>query len=198
MHEEIEAKVRIAAPEAFRRRVGELGATGGGTVLEVNHIFDSADGSLRKSGAAVRVREECVATGAAAGGEVIRTILAYKGPLQPSRFKRRAEVQTVVADGAAILAILRALGYVETFCFEKRRTAWRMGACEVVLDELPHIGWFAEVEGPSEAAVQKTLADLGLADAPVLAQSYMRLLADYLAGHGRDRTRAVFADNSTK
>jgi adenylate cyclase class 2 len=189
MPEEIEAKVKIADPDAFRRRMGELGATGGGTVLEVNHIFDSADGGLRNSGAAVRVREERPL----AGGEALRTILTFKGPRQPSRFKRRAEIQTVVADGAAILAILRALGYVETFCFEKRRTTWRLGACEVVLDQLPHLGWFAEVEGPSEDAVQKVLAELGLADAPILMESYMHLLAVDLAARGKDPGRAEFA-----
>jgi len=194
MPEEIEAKVKIADPEAFRRLLAACGAAGGGTVLEVNRIFDSADGGLRKSGAAVRVREERPA----AGGEARRTILAYKGPKQPGRFKRRAELQTAVADGDAILLILRALGYVETFHFEKRRTTWRLGPCEVVLDELPHLGWFAEVEGPTEDAVQQALADLGMADEPVLAQSYMRLLADDLAARGLDATRAVFAGNCTK
>jgi adenylate cyclase class 2 len=192
MPEEIEAKMKIADPEAFRRRMAGCGAAGGGTVFEVNHIFDSADGSLRKSGAAIRVREEQ----RAAGGEVFRTILTYKGPRQPGRLKRRAEVETPVADGAAILSILQALGYVETFHFEKRRTAWRLGECEVVLDELPHIGWFAEVEGPSEKAVQKVLADLGPADTPIVQETYMRLLADDLAARGRDPARAVFAAGS--
>jgi len=188
MPEEIEAKVKIADAEAFRCRVAACGAAGGGTVLEVNRLFDSADGRLRKSGAAVRVREE-----RAAGGEVRRTILTYKGPRQPSRFKRRTEIETAVADGAATVAFLEALGYAETFRFEKRRTAWRVGDCEVVLDELPHLGWFAEVEGPSEAAVQKVLAGLGLADEPVIAQTYMRLLADDLDARGLDASRALFS-----
>jgi adenylate cyclase class 2 len=190
MSEEIEAKVKITDPDAFRRRMAEAGAAGGGTVLEVNRIFDSADGSLRRSGAAIRVREERAAGG---GGEVLRSVLAYKGPRQESRFKRRPEIETPVADGAAVLAILRALGFAETFLFEKRRTAWRLGQCEVVLDELPHIGWFAEVEGPTEEAVQKALAGLGLAGEPVIAQTYMRLLADALAARGRNPTRAEFS-----
>ena len=193
MSEEIEAKVKIADPDAFRRRLARCGATGGGTVLEVNHIFDSADGSLRKSGAAVRVREE-----RAAGGEVRRTLLTYKGPVQPGCLKRRTEIETAVADGAATLSLLRALGYAETFRFEKRRTTWRLGGCEVVLDELPCLGWFAEVEGPSEDAVHKALAGLGLAEAPIIRETYMCLLADDLASRGRDATRAVFSGDSTK
>jgi len=194
MPEEIEAKVKIADHDAFRRILAARGGAGGGTVLEVNHIFDRADGSLYKSGAAVRVREER----RAAGGEVLRTLLTYKGPRQPGRFKRRAELETAVTDGAAILAILRALGFVETFHFEKCRTAWSLRECVVVLDQLPHIGWFAEVEGPSEEAVQKTLADLGLADEPVITATYMRLLADDLAARGPDATRAVFPGSTEK
>ena len=193
MQEEIEAKIKIADPEGFRRRLAEAGAAGGETVLETNHIFDSADGRLRRSGAAIRVREERAAAG---GGRALRTVLTYKGPRQPGRFKRRPEVQTPVADGAAILAILHALGFAETFLFEKRRTAWRLCKCEVVLDELPHIGWFAEVEGPTEDAVHEVLSDLGLAGEPVIAETYMRLLADDLAARGRDPTRAKFSGDS--
>ena len=188
MPEEIEAKVKIADPEAFRRLLAARGGAGGGMVLEVNHIFDSAGGSLRKSGAAVRVREERLA----AGGEVLRTLLTYKGPRQPGRFKRRAELETAVTDGAAILAILRALGFVETFHFEKRRSTWRLGPCEVVLDELPHLGWFVEVEGPTEQAIRACLAELELGEAPLIPQTYIELLEEYLRAAGRDRTKALF------
>jgi predicted adenylyl cyclase CyaB len=188
MAEEIEAKVRIADPEALRRRLAERGATGGATVLEVNRLFDDASGALGRSGAAVRVREERQPC----GGAVLRTLLTYKGPRRPSPYKRRAEFQTTVGAAEPLLAILEALGLVETFRFEKRRTAWRLGACEVVLDEIPHLGWFAEVEGPSEETVRGVLADLGLGQEPVVGQTYMRLLADCLAARGLDPTKALF------
>ena len=188
MAEEIEAKVKIAGPDALRRRLADRGAVGGGTVLEVNRLFDDAQGSLRRAGAAVRVREERRPQ----DGATLRTILTYKGPRRASRFKRREEIQTAVAAADALVAILEAIGLVETFRFEKRRAAWRLGECEVVLDELPHLGWFAEVEGPTEEAVQRTLADLGLGGEPVIAETYMRLLADHLAARGMDRTKALF------
>lgn len=48
MPEEIEAKVKIADPAAFRRRMAERGLADEGTVLEINRLFDDAAGS-RKS-----------------------------------------------------------------------------------------------------------------------------------------------------
>ncbi len=189
MAEEIEAKVKIADPAAFRRRMAAFGPPQAGPVLEVNRLLDFADGRLRRSDAAVRVRVEY----GVAGGPPLRTLLAYKGPRRDGRVKRRPEFQTAVESADAVLAILGAMGLVETFRFEKRRTTWRAGDCEVVLDELPHLGWFAEVEGPTEEAVLACLADLGLAGKPIIKETYMRLLADRLAARGLNPTLALFA-----
>jgi len=190
MPEEIEAKVRVAGPEAFGRRLAARGLAAEGPVFEVNRLFDDAGGRLRHAGAALRVREEFRPGQAAA----FRVLLTYKGPRAESRVKRRPEFETVVADAAPLNEILRALGLSETFRYEKRRTTWHVGACEVVLDELPHLGWFVEIEGPAEDAVLALLADLGLGAEPVLKESYIDLLARHLAGLGRDPTRAVFGD----
>ncbi|MBM4018028.1 MAG: class IV adenylate cyclase [Planctomycetes bacterium] len=188
MAEEIEAKVKVDDPEGLRRRMAARGAGAGRTVLELNRLFDDASGSLRREGAAVRVREERRPE----DGALVRTLITYKGPRRPGALKRRPEFQTTVGVAAEIVAILEALGLRETFRFEKRRTAWQAGECEVVLDELPYLGWFAEVEGPTEDAVRATLADLGMADRPVIRQTYMRLLADCLARRGADPARAMF------
>jgi len=186
MPEEIEAKVRIASPEAFRRRMAERRAAAGRTVVEVNRLFDDADGTLRRSGSALRLREERPTDGAA----VQRVTLAYKGPRREGPLKRRLEVETTVGSAEAILAILEAVGLSETFRYEKRRTMWHVGECEVALDELPHLGWFVEVEGPTEEAVLAHLADLG--GEPLIRRTYIELLAEHLASIGRDPTRAVF------
>ena len=46
--EEIEAKVRIADPEAFRRRLAGRGRRAGETLFEVNRLFDDAEGVLEE------------------------------------------------------------------------------------------------------------------------------------------------------
>jgi adenylate cyclase class 2 len=188
MPEEIEAKVRLASPEAFRRHMAERRAEGGRTVVEVNRLFDDADGTLRRSGSALRLREEHPTDGAA----VRRTTLAYKGPRREGPLKRRLEIETTVSSAEAILAILQAVGLAETFRYEKRRTTWHVGECEVALDELPHLGWFVEVEGPTEEAVLARLAEVGLGGEPLIRQTYIELLTEHLVSSGRDSTRAVF------
>jgi adenylate cyclase, class 2 len=189
MSDEIEAKVRIADPGAFRREMAARGQAAVGTVFEINRLFDTADGALRRSGSALRLREERLLEGAAPA----RTLLTFKGPRQTSRVKRRSEFETSVGATEPLVAILQALGYSEAFRYEKRRTIWNVGDCEVVLDELPHLGWFVEVEGPTEEIVLSRLAGLGLGDLPLIKESYVGLLVECLTKGGVDPARAVFS-----
>ena len=190
MPEEIEAKVRIASPEALRRRMAARGLAEGEAILEVNRLFDDAARSLQRSGSALRLREEQ----RPAGGAILRTILTYKGPRAKSRMKRRPEVELAVEAAASLVAILEALGFAETFYYEKHRTCWHVGECEVALDELPHLGWFVEVEGPTEETVLVILADLDLAAEPLVNQTYIELLSTHLADRGLGPSRAAFEE----
>ncbi len=186
--EEIEAKIRVADPEAFRSRLIDRGRTAGETVFEINRLFDDAGGSLRRAGAAVRVREEF----READGLPVRTLLTYKGPRAESRMKRRPEAELAIEAAGPLVEILVAVGLSEAFRYEKRRTPFHGGGCEVVLDEVPHLGHFAEVEGPTEEAVFAELADLGLADEPLIRRGYVSLLIEHLEEAGLDPARAVF------
>jgi len=188
MPEEIEAKVRIADPEAFRRLMAARGLTAGPTVFEVNRLFDDAASSLRRAGSALRVREERDP----ADGRALRTLLTFKGPRRPGPLKRRDEFELSVEAAEPMVAVLEHLGLRVSFQYEKRRTAWRAGDCEVALDEVPHLGWFAEVEGPTADAVHACVAELGLADLPLISESYVVLLYRCLEAMGKDPTRAAF------
>ena len=188
--DEIEAKIRVRDPEAFRRRLAERGRTAGETIFEVNRLFDDAGGSLRESGSALRLREEF----RAADRERRRTLLTYKGPRTESRLKRRPEAELTVEAAGPMIDILGALGLAETFRYEKRRTPFHGGACDVVLDELPHLGAFTEIEGPTEQAVLAEVAHLGLADEPLIRTDYVHLLIAHLESAGRDPTHAVFEE----
>jgi adenylate cyclase class 2 len=204
MAEEIEAKVRLDSPGAFRRRVQAAGGQPQGRVSEVNRLFDDAAGTLRRRGAALRVRQE-YAFPAAPGrsqaapwrspdGRALRASLTYKGPQAEGPLKRRQEIEAALDAADAAIAILQAIGLSETFRYEKRRETWRLGPCEVTLDELPRLGHFAEVEGPNQRAIRKALADLGLAQAPLIRDPYVALLEAHLKAAGLDPTRAVFGD----
>ena len=194
--EEIEAKVRIADPAAFRRRMAERSGSGGETVFEDNRLFDDAAGTLHRRGAALRVREERPA----GGGEPLRATLTYKGPRAESELKRREEIEIEVratpgpngAGAPGLALIFQAMGLRETFRYQKRRSVWRVGECEIALDELPYLGWFVEIEGPTERAVRAGLETLGLADAELLSADYIHLLTERLKSLGLDPSRALF------
>ena len=190
MAEEIEAKVRVADPDAFRRCMVERGGEPQWSEAEFNRLFDDAAGTLRRSGSAVRLR--AVEAGLRCGGAVAQTFLTYKGPRRPGPLKQREEVETEVESAEAMRGILGHLGLHETFCYEKRRTVWHVGPCEVALDELPHLGWFVEVEGPTAEAIRACLEDVGLAGEPLVAEDYIHLLTEELRRLGRDPARAAF------
>jgi adenylate cyclase class 2 len=194
MPDEIEAKVKIADADAFRRRMAARGLADEGTVLEINRLFDTPAGSLGAAGSALRLREERDP----ADGRVLRTTLTFKGAVVASAVKRRPEVELAVEAAGPMADVLGRLGLVPAFYYEKRRTTWHVGPCAVVLDEVPHLGWFAEVEGPTEAEVLAVLAHVDPGGEPTIRKSYRGLLAAYLTSRGMDPTRAEFQERQTQ
>jgi adenylate cyclase class 2 len=189
MHREIEAKFRLTDPEPIRGQLAEVGAALRGRVLEYNRLLDTAEGRLRRAGCGLRVRTWRVLDG---GGEPGAT-LTFKGPRESTQFKARLEIETPVPDPAALLEILGHMGFHECVTYEKRRETWQVGPVVVVLDELPRLGWYLEIEGPDEAAVAAAQRQLGLADTLLVAETY-----PHLAGEHGDRDadgipRLVFA-----
>ena len=74
--------------------------------------------------------------------------LTHKSGTKRGRHSSRVELETAVADGKKMDAILRALGYEPSFRYEKFRAEWADRKGKVVVDETP-IGNFCEIEGPS-------------------------------------------------
>jgi len=119
-------------------------------------------------------------------------VLTYKGPRQDARFKTRQELETPVADGEVLMRVLEALGLARVYLYEKHREKWRLGPCVVSLDELPQLGHFVEVEGPSEQAVAEALRQLGLEDRPMIGNSYLHMVAEHLQQHFPGKTTLLF------
>lgn len=181
MPEEIELKFRIADPAALRRRLREVGAQPEGAVLEVNTLFDTPPGSLLAADCGLRLRT-CRAAGSdgAAENETANPsggLLTYKGPRRAGATKVRMEWETAVANLAAMRQILNGLGYREVLVFEKRRETYTVAGCDVTLDELPQLGWFSEIEGPTAEAVDAVRTLLGLKDAATCRETYIELVA---------------------
>ena len=177
MAREIEANFRLPDAAALRQRLATLGAQRVSTVQETNLILDSPARQLLGHGCGLRVR---VAEPADKSGPR-RVTLTFKGPRDPDEhgqgIKAREEIETDADDDASLLAILARLDFTPVLCYEKRRETWQLGDAEVVLDELPKLGWFAEIEATDSARIESLRAQLGLDPATAVAESYPELIA---------------------
>ena len=184
---EIEAKLKVDSHAAVRKRLASAGGKCVGRVMEENHIFDRPDRSMLAADCGVRVRL-CRDD----AGTIVSTSVTYKGPRRAGRYKSRPEIQFQVDDGAAAMAFLNALGFVEAVSFEKRRESWVLGDCRVELDDVPHLGSYVEIEGPSEAAVAAAQHTIGLEHLPHQPQSYIAMVVEYCRGHQLPATAITF------
>lgn len=105
------------------------------------------------------------------------TTMTFKGAQQAGLFKARGEIEFVVDRAEAAINLLTAVGFVETLRFQKRRESWTLGDCNVELDELPQLGRFVEIEGPSDDTIRAVALRLGLDPAHSIRESYAALLA---------------------
>ena len=150
---EIEKKYRLTKNQRdiVLKRLSEIGAKSKGEVFEENILFGGKVLELGRS--VLRLRKI---------GK--KAILTYKERFPSTdSIKRQNEDETTVADADAMEAILAALGFSRRLVYEKRRTTWKLGKAEIVVDELP-FGLFMEIEGPEDEIinVEKKLAIKGL------------------------------------
>ena len=157
---EIEKKYRLTKKQrpAIEKRLRALGASSRPIEHEENTLYRG--GRIDLGSCALRLRR----VGA-------RAILTFKQRLPSnSPIKRQREEETEVANADALHAILTALGFRPALVYEKRRTRWRLGRAEIVIDELP-FGLFMEIEG-SEKGIARIEVQLGIEDLPAVMETY--------------------------
>ena len=186
---EIEAKMSVPDLGAVRTRLQQAGAEAAGANLETNTFFDTEDRSLLAADEGLRLRRNVKADGAAD-----EHVITYKGPRQHGLLKNRDEVELTVDNSEDAVELLEKLGFVRMLAFEKRRESWKLGGCKVELDEVPYLGSFIEIEGPSEPVVLAVREQLGLGDRPMVKASYVALLMSYLQERGQMRRIVTFSD----
>ncbi len=182
MPDEIEIKLRIDNPDALRRRLRELHADCQDQEDELNRIFDFPDHRLREADSALRVRT------IREDDEPVATTLTYKGPRQATQPPRREQLETEIEDEQTIVAILERLDLREQIRYEKRREVWtlpvrpaggRNEMVSVLLDELPQLGWFVEIEGPTPEGVLEAARMLRLDPDQRVCETYVELAAEH-------------------
>ncbi len=160
---EREIKLRFDDAASARAAVLETGATPlRGRRLQEDCLLDTADESLHRRRCVLRIRLESG-----------RSLITFKGPVQPSLMKLREELETVVADGPLLLRVLEQLGYRVWFRYQKYREEFALEDVIVAIDETP-VGTFVEIEGGDRGIAEMAEA-LGRSPADYLVDSYRRL-----------------------
>src|SRR5512138_679172 len=136
-NQELEVKFFLAGRDALEARLRAAGARlKHPRVFESNLRFDRPDGSLARQRQVLRLRQD----------ERVR--VTFKGPAAAGQdVSDRAEIEFEASSFDNARALLEALGYRVSVMYEKYRTTYELGGCEVTLDELPYAD-FAEIEGP--------------------------------------------------
>ena len=160
---EREVKLRFRSADEARAAVLAAGASPlRSRRLQEDALFDTPDERLRRSGCALRVRTESG-----------RSLVTFKGPVQPGPMKIREEQETMVGDGEVLIRVFEALALRVWFRCQKYREEYAAAELTIAIDETP-VGTFVEIEGGEDAIVAMTQA-LGRTPADFILDSYYRL-----------------------
>lgn len=169
---ESEIKIPVADVDPVRQRLQD-----GGWRLhralhrEVNVLFDTPDGALRRSDVALRLRR--AGTG---------WTLTYKGrATYADGVKSREELEIAIEDGAVLTAILLRLGLSPARRYEKDRETWTRDGVVIALDHTP-MGDFVELEGPADHLAEAA-SSLDLETDRAVERSYPALWDEYRRLH---------------
>ncbi|MHC4131367.1 MAG: class IV adenylate cyclase [Planctomycetota bacterium] len=169
MCHEIEAKLKVDSLEKVEHKLQQLEAEFHDKMLQTDIYFDDEHSNLTKTDTCLRIRKQT-------NGSEEKIFLTYKGPKAQVNYKKRREIEFEVPDASAVEKLLNALGYKKALIVEKERHLWHLGQCEVLLDDLPQLGTFVEIEGPDENEIEIVQKELELDCLPHIHESYAHLI----------------------
>ncbi len=171
MFTEIEAKLKVDSLQKVEEKLRELGGLFVAEQLQSDIHFDDSNSTLTDSDQCLRLRRQVV-------GESTGYFLTYKGAKEKSNYKKRQEIEIQVSDADSMQKLLSALGYEQKLCVEKKRRLWRLGECEVALDQLQELGSFVEIEGPGDRQIARVQESLGLTELQHIPKSYASMIME--------------------
>lgn len=167
---ELEIKIAIDSEELFKKTFKictKLFGSPSSHLLQLDEYYDTPDGQLKKQDLVIRIRSHND-----------KKTIALKSPRidLPSGMTSRIELEFLSAEGSQVHEQLIHQGLGPNESAEKERWTFVHHDCEIVLDKLPFIGTFVEIEGPHEEAIQEVVALLGLSKCPVVRKNYGELM----------------------
>jgi len=173
MSTEIEVKLKVESHSGIIEKLCELGAEFLQEQMQTDYYFDDANRTLTETDRCLRLRR-------LQADQMEKMFLTYKGAKEKDQFKKRQEIELEIKDADSARELFSELGFQQVLVVEKKRRIWRLGQCEVALDELPLLGSFVEVEGPEEGKIAEVQKNLALSHLPHITDAYASLMAEKL------------------
>ena len=169
---ELEIKISIDTSELFKQvydTCNKLFGPPTSHLIQLDEYYDTPDGRLKNQDLVIRIRSN---------GK--KKTIALKSPRVelPSGMTERIELEFLSADGEQVQEQLVKQGLNPNEAAEKERWTFVHDDCEIVLDRLPFIGTFIEIEGPSEDVITKMVHLLGLSSCQIVRKNYGELMMD--------------------
>jgi adenylate cyclase class 2 len=179
----LEREIKLRFDDLAAARGAVIAA--GGTLLRARRLqhdclLDTPDGALRSRRSILRVRADSA-----------RSVLTFKGPVQPSAMKLREEIEVAVGDAALAVRLLDELGFHVWFRYEKYREEFALGDVTIAIDETP-VGTYVELEG-SEQGIAAASQALGRGPADYVLDSYRGLFVRFCEARTLPVTDMLFA-----
>ncbi|MCX5751161.1 MAG: class IV adenylate cyclase [Candidatus Saganbacteria bacterium] len=171
MANETEIKFRLRNPDDLRAKLQEIGTEFAGKQHELDLFFD-CENTMRKKLGMIRIRKTRD-----------KGFLTFKGPTQKdSQFKIREEIEVEVNDPDKLIEIFSRMGYRQIGGKEKEREVYHFKNIHILLDRLPFIGYYLELEGEKEE-IMEAVTMLGLDMKDSTPRSYSDLFSLYCQLH---------------
>lgn len=169
---ELEIKIVLGSEENFKQvfeRCTQFFGPHQSHLNQLDEYFDTPDRQLNAHDLVVRIRSS--------NG---KKTVALKSPRieNLSGTTNRIELEFLSANEENVHDQLLNQGLHAYEAAEKKRWTFIHNECEIVLDQLPFIGSFIEIEGPSEEAIQEIITLLSLSSFEVARQNYGELMKE--------------------
>jgi predicted adenylyl cyclase CyaB len=192
MLNETELKLQLSSEEQLNQILSwcERNLGQSSKLEQRDEYYDTATEDLRKQDLSLRLRTT--------NGKVL---IAMKSPrvFLTKTIHDRIELEFTAADPDEVLKTITHYGLSATAITEKLRWKFQRDDFKVLIDKLPFIGCFVEIEAPTVKRINEVVGILGLSQADGVNKNYSELLEEKLTEIGlplRPNLRATFEEES--
>lgn len=192
MLNETELKLRLESEDELNRVLSwcEENLGQASKLEQRDEYYDTATEALRKQDLSLRLRNT--------NGKVL---IAMKSPrvFLTETVHDRIELEFTAADPDEVLKTITHCGLSATAITEKHRWKFQQDDFKVLVDKLPFIGCFVEIEAPTVQRINEVVNMLGLSLDDGVNKNYSELLEEKLTEIGlplRPNLRATFEEES--